>query len=125
MTEPNVNIILTSIGCGIVSGIVLALLHVLFWKQPWQLSRPAAYTVGLLTIGCGVLLACWLLGDIKPFLVGTSVALPSGAVVVFCYYLRGVFQAMEKGRKKRTAFVGLVIEELEDATPTRSNTRNN
>lgn len=118
MTE-QVNQFLTSLGYGVATGIVLALVHVLLWRQPWRLSRPAAYGVGTLAIGAGIFAASLATDGLASFALASGVALPCGAVVVVCYYVRGALRQLERGGRKRDALVGLIVDDLgEDADGT-------
>lgn len=92
---------LQTVWIGIAVAVGVALAHVLFWMQPWRLSRPMAYSLGTIGIGTGI----FATGRLDVFAVASGVALPVVVTVALCYYVRGVLAVLERGGRKRDALL--------------------
>lgn len=77
----------------LVSSLALVLEHVYCWNQPWRLSEPWNYAVGVLTILGGCAVWAWRQsGTVEPWLACIAfsiIAVGSGAWVVLAYAIRG------------------------------------
>ena len=92
----DMNVYIGNVALGwMVASLALIAEHVVLWEQPWRLSEPVNYIVGVLTILAGCTIWAWRqaqTGAVDPWLAVIAfvfIAVGSGAWIVLAYGLRG------------------------------------
>lgn len=108
----------------LVASLALIAEHLALWDQPWRLSEPVNYIVGVLTILGGCAVWAWRQaqsGPIDPWLALIAfglIAVGSGGWIVLAYGLRGrltLIRARETRVQQRKAeIVGALDDTLDD-----------
>ncbi len=121
MTEMNAFIANVALGW-LVASLALALEHIGLWEQPWRLSEPINYIVGVLTILGGCAVWAWRqaqTGTIDPWLalIAFGMITTSGGWVIVGYWVRGrltITRKRETHIQGQTAAIAGVLDDTLD-----------